>query len=233
MARKKKNKIDEIVEDEVMVDIIESTDHKVSFLEKYQDYIVYAAGGLLVLVGLFFAYKYLYLGPKNKEAMEEIRQAEFMFERDSFKLALENPGEGFMGLLDIIDDYGRTKTGNLARYYAGISYLHLGDYNEAVVYLKRYKHDKLVTAITKFGALGDAYSELNDFGNAKKYYNRAIKQKPNELLTPYYLHKLFMLYRSEGNYDETIKIFKRMKEEFPTSNFTRDTERFVYPPIQD
>jgi tetratricopeptide (TPR) repeat protein len=233
MARKKKNKIDEIVEDEVMVDIIESTDHKENFLEKYQDYIVYAAGGLLLLVGLFFAYKYLYLGPKNKEAMQEVARAELMFERDSFRLALENPGDGFMGFLEIIDDYGRTKTGNLARYYAGISYLNTGEFEDAIKYLKRYKHDKLVTAITKFGALGDAYSELNDFGNAKKYYKRAVKQKPNDALTPYYLHKLFMLYRSEGNNEEMVKIFKRMKDEFPASNLTRDTERFVYPPIQD
>jgi hypothetical protein len=49
--------------------------------------------------------------------------AQQQFEKDSFQLALTNPGGGYSGFLDIIDSYSGTKTANLAKYYAGICYL--------------------------------------------------------------------------------------------------------------
>ncbi len=233
MAKKEKNKVKEVVEDEVMVDVIESTDYKQSFLEKYQNYLIYAAGALLLLVAAFFAYKYLYLAPKEKEAVTEMRQAELQFERDSFALALEKPGEGFMGFIDIIDEYSGTKTGNLAKYYAGISYLNIGKYQEAIDYLKDFNEDDLLTAIPKYGAMGDAYSELNDFDNAKKYYKIAVEKEANDLLTPYYLHKLALLYRSESKNEEAVKYLKRLKDEFPTSSYGKDAERLIFPPSNE
>lgn len=233
MAKKEKNKNKEVVTDEVMVDIIEQSDYKQNFVEKYQNYLIYAAGAVLLLAAAFFAYRYLYLAPKAKEAVNEMRQAELQFERDSFALALENPGEGFMGFIDIIDEYSGTKSANLAKYYAGICYLNTGKFQEAIDYLDDFDEDELLTAIPKYGAMGDAYSELNDFSKAKKYYKIAVEKKANELLTPYYLHKLALLYKSESNDEEALKYFKRLKEEFPLSSYGKDVERLIYPPVNE
>lgn len=230
MAKKDKNKINEVAEDEVMVDIIEQDDYKVSFLEKYQNYLIYAAGGLLVLVALFFAYKFLYLAPKEKEAIAEMRQAELQFQRDSFAQALTKPGEGFMGFEEIADEYSSTNAGNLAKYYAGICNLNIGKFQEAIDFLEDYKEDKLITAISKFGALGDAYSELKNFDKAKDYYKKAVEEKANDVLTPYYLNKLAFLYKGESKTDEATKYFKRLVEEFPLSSYGKDAERLLFPP---
>ncbi|MGE5354874.1 MAG: tetratricopeptide repeat protein [Deltaproteobacteria bacterium] len=233
MAKKDKNNIQEVAEDEVIVDVIESTDYKQSFIEKYQNYLIYAAGGILLVVAAFFAYKYLYLAPKEKEAITEMRQAELQFERDSFALALDKPGEGFMGFNEIIDEYSGTKAGNLAKYYAGLCYLNTGKFQEAIDLLNDFDEDELLTSIPKYGALGDAYSELKDFENAKKYYKIAVEKKANDLLTPYYLHKLAILYRSESKNDEAAKYFKRLKEEFPSSSYGRDVEKMIFPPSNE
>ena len=43
-----------------------------------------------------------------------------------------NGGEGKYGMLDIINEYGGSPAANLANYYAGMSYLNLKDYQNAV-----------------------------------------------------------------------------------------------------
>lgn len=230
MAKNKRNKTEEIYDDEVMVDVIEGSDYKEPFWEKYQNYLIYAVGGLLLIVAAFFAYKFLILAPKEKEAISEMSKAQMRFDQDSFALALENPGEGFSGFLDIADEYSGTKAGNLAKYYAGISYLNLGQFESAIEYLNKYDEDELLTAITKYGAMADAYSELNDMDNAKKYYRKALDQKQNGLLTPYFMYKYAFLLNSEGNKEESSKYFKEIVDEFPESSYARDAVRFIYPP---
>jgi len=227
MAKKKKNISKPQVEDEVMIDIFEEDDYQESFLDKYQDKILMGVAALLIIVAGYFAYKYLMLAPKEKEAIAEMSQAEMQFEKDSFTLALDNPGEGYMGFLDIIDEYSGTKAANISKYYAGISYLNLGMYDAAIEYLKDYDEDELLTAITKYGALGDAYSEMEDFENAKSYYKKAVEQKPNELLTPYYLKKLGMLYKMDNKQDDANKYFKRIKTDFPKSTEALDIDKFI------
>ena len=86
--------------------------------------------------------------------------------QDSFILALENPGGGFEGFLDTIDNYGSTKSGNLAKYYAGISYLNLGRTEDAINYLESYRSNDDITSIMKAGALGDAYAESQSYDKA-------------------------------------------------------------------
>lgn len=235
MARKKKNtgKENQQFDDEVFVDIIEEDDYKGNFLEDYQNYILIGVAAVLLIVGGYFAYKFLMLAPKEKEAMAEMMQAEKQFEKDSFALALDNPGEGYSGFLGIIEDYSGTKSANTAKYYAGISYLNLGIYDTAIEYLKEYDANELVTTITKYGAMGDAYSELDDMDNAKKYYTKAVKVTPNELLTPYYLKKLAMLLKSEGNQEGANKYFQRIKDEFPKSTYAQDIEKYIFPPVED
>lgn len=235
MAKKKKNtpKQNQHLDDEVMVDIIEEGDFKENLFEKYQNHLIIGVGILLLIIAGYFAYKYLFLANKEKDAVAEMMQAEMQFERDSFMLALENPGEGYDGFLDIIENYKGTKAANLAKYYAGISYLNLGIYDGAIEYLKEYKEDDLVTAITKYGAIADAYSELGQMDEAKKYYEKAVNQKPNEMLTPYYLKKLGLLYKSEGDQEKANVYFKRIRDDFPRSTFARDIEKYIFPPDLD
>ena len=235
MAKKKKNapKQNQQFEDEVMIDIIEENDFRENFFEKYQNYLIIGVGIVLLIIAGYFAYKYLFVANKEKDAIAEMMQAEMQFERDSFLLALENPGEGYDGFLDIIENYKGTKAANLAKYYAGICYLNLGIYDGAIEYLKEYDEDELVTAIPKYGAIADAYSELGEMDQAKKYYEKAVNQKPNDMLTPYYLKKLGLLYKSEGDQEKANVYFKRIRDDFPHSAYARDIEKYIFPPDLD
>lgn len=224
MARRKRNQKQA---DETLVDIVEVRDSAQNFFDDNQKLIFGALVALVVIVGGFFAYNNFYKKPHQKEAVEQMFRAQEQFERDSFALALTNPGGGYMGFLDIIDKYKGTAAANSARYYAGISYLNLGKYQAAIDYLQDYKAVGEVTPIAKYGAMGDAYSELQDFDSAMKYYKKAAAEQVNDVLTPYYLKKVGMLHEHNGNFAEAKKVYQQIKDDFPNSASGRDIDKYL------
>lgn len=220
-------KITKKQEKDVLFDISEVKESTQHFFEKYQNYVIGVIAGILLLVGLFFVYKYLYQEPREKEALQELYKAQLQFEKDSFALALDNPGEGYKGFIDIADDYKRTKAGNLANYYAGICYLNLGKFEASAAYLEDFKPAGSVTPILKYGTLGDVYSEMEDMDKAKKAYEKAVSKDENEYLTPYYLRKLGLLYRATNDKEKSIEVFERIIADFPNSNFAGEVEKYI------
>ena len=223
MARRKNKKKQE----ETIIDLVEAKDQAQGFIEKNQLLLIGVVAGLVLLIGGYIAYKYLYMGPRQTEALEKMYRAEQQFAQDSFALALQNPGGGYDGFLGIIDNYGGTKAANLAKYYAGVCYLNLGRYQDAIDYINDFSADGKVTPITKYGTLGDAYSELNDFESAINNYKRATNQDANDVLTPYYLEKLGLLLRKQGDTDGANDAFQRIKDEFPGSSISANADRYL------
>lgn len=214
-------------EEETLLDLVETQQSLSEFIEKNQLLIIGIVAAILLSVGGFLAYKLLYQAPREKEAMEQIFQAELQFQRDSFALALNNPGGGYEGFIDIIDNYGGTRTANLAKYYAGVSYLNLGRYEDAVSYLSQYKEDGSITPTMKFGVLGDAYSEMGEFDKALSNYKKAAYTGNNEVLNPYYLKKLGMLYKRQGDQESANEAFQAIIDNYPNSSEANGIEKFI------
>ncbi|MCP3930825.1 MAG: tetratricopeptide repeat protein [Bacteroidetes bacterium] len=223
MARRKKK----TKKDETLVDIVEAKEQAQDFMESNQNLIFGALFALVLIIGGVFAYNNFFRKPLQKEAVEQMFQAQYQFERDSFALALTNPGGGFSGFLDIIDNYKGTSAANLSLYYAGLSYLHLGQYSAALDYLKDYKPSGQVIPIMKYGAIGDAYSELNELDNAMKFYKKAINEGENETITAYYLKKVGMLHEKQGNFADAKDAYEKIKNEYPESPDGRDIDKFI------
>lgn len=222
MAKQRRNNTDE----ELLVNKAAQEVDNRSFMEKYQMSIIGLALGLVFLIGAYLAYNTFYKQPREEKAMTQMYRAEYQFQRDSFALALEGPGAQYPGFLDIMDSYSGTKAANLAKYYSGISYLNLNRYEEAISYLKSFKESGNVTSITKYGALGDAYSEMNDMDKAISNYKKAVSNS-NESITPYYLYKLGLLANRQGDKAAAKSAFERIKSEFPQSEEATDAAKYI------
>ena len=225
MARRRRKKQQEA--DETLVDLVEVKDSASDFFEDNQVRILGILAGLALLIGGYIFYTQFVKAPKEAEAMEALTQAQNQFERDSFALALSNPGGGFSGFLDIIDSYGGTKAANTASYYAGISYLHLGQYDAAIDYLGDFSPNGTILDYTKFGAIGDAYSEKNDFSSAISNYQKAANAGSNEVLASYYLKKLGLLYEKQGQLSEAKAAFEKIRDNYPSSQEGSDIEKYI------
>ena len=77
------------ISDEI-VNIVEVKEHAQDFYVKHQKLILSVVTGLVLLIGGYLAYKYAYVEPKEKAAIEAMYQAEAQFARDSFASALDN-----------------------------------------------------------------------------------------------------------------------------------------------
>ncbi|SRR6056297_147644 len=220
MARRKKESED------TLVDLLELRNSLKSKVEKYQNVILGVVLGLVVLVGGYIIYQNVILAPKEKNAAEAMFQAQFQFERDSFARALANPGGGYEGFLDIIDNYGGTNAANGAHYYAAVSYLHLNEFDEALYYIDNFSADGTMTKIMKHGITGDIYTERSEWENAIKSYQKATSYD-NNLLTPYYLNKLALLQDNQGMKEKARKTFERIKTEFPESQEANTATKYL------
>ena len=181
---------------------MENVEHALSkseqFIEDNQRLLTIIMFAVIIIVGGYWGVKKLYLLPQATKAQENIFFAQNYFEKDSFNLALNGDGIND-GFLEIAEQYSMTKPGKLAKYYAGVSYLRLGNFDEAIEYLNDFScDDELVTATAK-GALGDAYLETGDVDAAISNYKKATDVE-NEVVAATYLLKLGLVYEDQKDY---------------------------------
>jgi tetratricopeptide (TPR) repeat protein len=182
--------------------------------------------GVLVVIVIILAYTLYYLPSRQEKAELAIYKAERYFAMDSLNLALN--GDGFYdGVLTVIDNYGFTKTGNRAKYIAGICYLKLGEYDDAIKYLKKFKSKDKLVSVQAFGSIGDAYMEKGDLDNAAKYYKKAVSRNANDLVTPVYLFRLGMLSEMQGKWADAVSYYEKLQKEHPQSYEAMEIEKRI------
>ncbi len=225
MAKRKSDQI-ELVE----VEQVSATHSSVPIWEKYPNLLIYVLGAIALAVAGWWMYKEFIVKPKQVEAVSAMWQAEQQFGRDSFQLALTDPGGGFDGFLALSDKFSGTEAGNLAHYYAGICYLHISEYDNAITQLEDFSANGDLLPAMKYGTIGDCYAEKEDFNKALDFYDKAADKSGNDLLTVYYLKKLAMLNEKLGNKDAALKAYKEIRDDYPSleSNVWKDIDKYIY-----
>jgi tetratricopeptide (TPR) repeat protein len=220
MAKKKTQQADNLQELESALTKTER------FIEENQKPITYVIGAIILAVTAYLGFTRFYLQPRETEAQSQMFMAENYFEKDSFNLAINGDGN-YLGFLDIIDDYGMTKSANLAKYYTGISFLHLGQYEDALDYLNSFKSRDLLLGPIAEGAKGDAKLELGDSSGALRHYRKAYSMNDNELTTPVYMMKAARLLQSMDELEDALALYKQIKEKYPESAEGQNADKYI------
>ena len=191
----------------------------VAFFKNNEKVIYGVLLGILVVVILIVALFRFIITPRNQKAAEAIMAPIEQYtiglstgDSLSFATALEG-NEETDGFLTIIDDYGSTKAGNTAKYYAALCYLQQHNTDEALDMLLQYKKKDNNVWYSAQMLIGDLYDEQGDVENAKKYYEHAIKGN-TELVAPTAAFKLGMLFEREENWNEAYNNYKLIEEKF-------------------
>ena len=241
--RKPKEKVEEVIGDELLndvegyvegesttEDVFNSLDEGANKAEEWvatnQKYIFGFVGAVALGVMVYMAFGKLVTEPKEAEASNDAYKAQSYFmeavsatgvAKDSlFNLAL-NGGEGKLGLLDVIENYSGTKAANLASYTAGMSYLNMNDYQNAVIHLDNFSSDDEILAANAKGGVADAFVQLNQLEDALGHYEKAINTTTNEYTTPKFLFKASVVALDLDKKDVAVKYLTRIKDEFSTS----------------
>ncbi len=199
------------------------------FWSKNSKLIIGGVVAVALLIGVLVIYQNYFKAPAEAEANEAIWTAQANFKIDSFRNALNGDGsKANPGFLKLISKYGGTKAGNLAHFYAGICYLHLGDFNNTIKHLEDFATDQPEVKLRAAGSLGDAYAELGKNDKAAEQYKKAstIFEK-DEVNSSEYLYRLGQLYDKMGKSSEAITAFQSLKEKFPTSVRSQEAEKYL------
>lgn len=221
MAKNKKTSAEEPIEG--VENLLSKTEH---YIEENQKSLTIIVAAIVIVVLGYLGYRNLYVAPLEEEARSQIYMAERYFEQDSFYLALYGDGN-YPGFADIIDDYSVTKTANLAHYYAGISYLRIEEYQNAIDYLTRFDSRDYMISPLALGAIGDAYSEMGEFPDAASFYTKAAKRKTNEFTSPVYWMKAGLVYEELGDYTRALDAYEQIKENYPESTEADQIEKYI------
>ncbi len=202
------------------------------FFEKNGRKMTYIFLVLLVLAALVYGYRVLIVHPRVEKAAEMIAEAQNRFDAQNpdFELALTGDANG-AGFLDVIEKYGSTPSGNLAKHYAGICYLRTGDLENAAKYLAKFSPLKgipgAIVNAQNYGLQGDVAVEQQDYAAAVKFYDQAVKAADNNMTAPMYLRKAGLAAQAQGNNEQAAAYFEEILTSYPASMEARDAEKLL------
>lgn len=201
-------------------------DRTSDFFERHKSLLIGVVAAIVILVGGYFGVKYLVVAPREKKAASQMFHAQNYFEMGALQQALDGDGQ-HAGFLEVADSYRMTRSGKLARYYAGLVYLHQGQFEDAVECLRKFRTSDPVLYMLSHQALGDAYLEAGRTGEALNAYRKGASKYSNEVFTPGLLVRVALTCRMQGRVDEARKAYIRIRDEFPMSQEAQDVERQI------
>ena len=196
------------------------------YIEKNKKTLIIVACAIIVVALGIWAYVALVAQPRQVRAAEDMFAAEQWFNEGDFEKALNGTDE-YMGFVEVIDEYGCTKAGNLAKYYAGICQLNLGKYDEAIDMLKSYKGKDIFTSVESQMLIGDAYAEKENPAEAVKYYEKAAKGSDNFIVAPTALWKAGMMYLQLDKKEDAVRAFQQIKDNYPESPEWNEVDKYL------
>ncbi|MFA8300565.1 MAG: tol-pal system YbgF family protein [Hyphomicrobiales bacterium] len=212
--------------EERLASVEEALSKSEQFVEKNQKRLIFGVVIIVIIVLGFFGYNRYISAPKEAQAASLMFAAERYFEQDSLNKALNGDGTN-LGFLQIIDDFGGTKSSNLAQYYTGISYLKLGEYQKAIDHLNDFSADDKALKPMAYGAIGDAYLELNQPEKAAAKYVEAAKASDNSFTAPQFLLKAGFTYEILKQYSNAVNVYTTIEQDYPKSSEARSIEKYI------
>ena len=196
------------------------------FIRKNQKMLTTVGVAIVVVVVAVFGYYKWYKAPREMRAAEEMFAAEQYFLQGDFQRALDGD-DANRGFISVIDNYGGTKAGNLAKYYAGIANLRLGNYDEAEKWLGKYSGKDTFTKPIAIMAQGDAEMEKGNTEAAVKQYLSAAKADDNAITAPAAFFKAGMGYLMIGDNVKALDCFKQIKHNYPESTEWAEIDKYI------
>jgi len=217
------------------VDVIEKAR---GFWEDYNKPVIYIGSAIIVLLVGWTIYKYMFKLPKEEKANDIVFVTqkyfgEFSNAADSNKIKLATlvlNGDGMNpGALKIINNYSGTAAANLCEYYAGACYLHIGQFDKAIKYLKDFDADGASQIKSRaYGMIADADAELNKNDDALSYYKKAADvNAKDDYTSSEFLFKAALFAETTGKTKEAIDLFKKIKTDYPLSEKAANADRYL------
>ncbi|MBQ0080733.1 MAG: tetratricopeptide repeat protein [Alistipes sp.] len=214
------------------VTVAEAVSKTEKFFEEHGKKFLAILVAVIVIIAGAYMYKHMIVDKNADKALTMIVDAQDRLsgENPEYEKAL-NGDENGAGLLSVIENYGSTPAGNLAKHYAGVCYLHLGDFEKAKEYLSKYSPVKGIMGsiinAQNLGLQGDIAVEQDNLKEAVKLYDEATKKSVNDFTTPLYLYKKGLALTALGQKAEAKACYEKILSQYATSTEAREADKLI------
>lgn len=221
MAKNKQTKKNEAIALDVQLSKGEA------FIEKnLKKILIVLAAAIVVVAGIFIWRNHQQ--KQNAEAADLLAKSQVAFAQEQYEQALNGDGAQSMGFLKIIDEYGSTNAGNLAKAYAGICYAELNKVDDAIKMLESFstKDDQMVSP-SAIAALGNCYVKKGDTQKGIDLLLKAAKTADNDAVTPVFLLQAGQLYESLNQQDKALELYQQIKDKYFRSPLSAEIDKYI------
>lgn len=198
----------------------------IDFFEKNKKHVytaltilVIAIAGIILLVNKRKA--------NNDIAGVELQQINEIYNAGNYQQAINGDSLGMSkGLQYIVNEYGSTENGELAKVMLANSYLATRDFDKAETYFKDYSGSNDILKVAAAAGLAAVYEAKGNYADAAKQFEKAANMDKSNPFIDQYLFYAGKNYFRADNLAEAKKVFEKLKEDFPKSKYNGESERY-------
>lgn len=213
----------ELKQDALVTSYVKAT----TFYETHKKNISIAVTALVVVVFATVIY-FKNRADNNEKAITQLGGIYQAYDGGQYQAAIDGvPERNIPGLKSIVENYGSSHAGDIARFYLGNAYFHTGRYDEALKAFEDCGSDEELIAVSRLASIASCYEVKKDHKEAAEYFEKAATKFSKDMNAAENLNHAARNYGQAGEKEKAIELYKRIKKNYPTTVFAREADRFI------
>src|SRR5664280_542588 len=222
LTKRKKLSRKEIKEDKLVTTYYKA----LAFFEENKNRLAMYAGILAVVILAIV----LFMNNKKKNneiAGTELARVMNVYDSGNYLEAIEGrAGTKLIGLKKLVESYGSTENGEIAKIYIANAYNNLGKLEDANKYYQDYSGSNKIFKATALAGQASYQAYKKNYEKAADLYKKAAFVSDADVLNPEYLLHAGINYMAAGKNSDAKELFDKIKKDFTTSTAFREIDKY-------
>lgn len=172
---------------------------------------------VVLLVGGIVGYN-IYSSGQEDKAQNILANTQQLFINGNYEKALNGDSDTFTaGFKTIMNNYGGTKAGNLAHYYAAVSAQALGNTDEALTYIQDFDVPEGILGVPALQLRASLLEEQGNYAAAAEAYIEAAEWVKTSTTTPLNYISAARAYMEAQNMDQANTLIQKVLKDSEAS----------------
>ena len=164
----------------------------------------------------------------NVRAMTQLGEVFSIYDNGQYQVAIDGvPERNIPGLRSIVDNYGNSRSGDIARFYLANAYFYLGKYEEALKHYEDFGPGDELLVVSRYAGIAACYESLGRHKEAADSFEKAATKYAKDVNAAENLNNAARNYAQAGEKEKAIDLYKRLKKNYPTSTYSREADRYI------
>ncbi len=163
----------------------------------------------------------------NEIAAVELAKIRSVYDANNFQQAVNGDSSGMSkGLQFIVDEYGSTENGEMAKLMLANSYMNLRDFDKAEKYFKDYSGSNKLLKVAAIAGQASVLEAKGNYTDAAKEFEKAANMDNENPFVDQYLFYAGKNYFRANDFAAAKKMFDELKLEYPKSKYNSESEKY-------